>query len=184
MKKVIAIVGMPGAGKSETATFFSQKGFPVLRFGEVTDEGLREKGLELTEDNEKPFREALRKELGMAAYAIKTDPKIQKALKTHDIVVIDGLRSWEEYVYLKEKLSNLFLLSIVSSAKMRYERLSDRSERSLTPEEARSRDIAELNNLHMGPPIAIADWYILNIGTKEELRNQLNAFLRRINDTD
>lgn len=183
MKKIIAIVGMPGAGKSEAAAFFSEKGYPVLRFGEITDEGLREKGLDLTEENEKPFRESLRRELGMAAYAIKMEPKIVDSLKTQDIVFLDGLRSWEEYIYLREKFSNLYLLSIVASADVRYERLSSRLERSLTREEARSRDIAELNNLHMGPPIAIADWYIFNVYTKKELHRELQDFLKRTHDS-
>ncbi|MBI4999712.1 dephospho-CoA kinase, partial [Candidatus Gottesmanbacteria bacterium] len=80
-QKIIAIVGMPGVGKTTTCEFFKKKGFPVLRFGDETDRGLAELGKPLTEENERWYRENLRKELGMAAYAIKIKPRIEEALK-------------------------------------------------------------------------------------------------------
>ena len=180
MKHLVAIVGMPGAGKSEAGAFFRKKNMPVLRFGDVTDDGLREQGLSLTQENEKPFRENLRAELGMGAYAIKMEPRIQKALEESEIAFLDGLRSWEEYVYLKEKFPQLQLLCIIAPSQVRYDRLTGRLERRLTAEEARSRDISELTALHMGPPIAIADWYILNNGTQEELSEKLETFWRTL----
>ena len=36
--KVVSIVGMAGAGKSEVAAVFEEKGFTRIRFGDVTDE--------------------------------------------------------------------------------------------------------------------------------------------------
>ncbi len=36
--KVVAIVGMAGAGKSEVARLFEVSGFIRVRFGDVTDE--------------------------------------------------------------------------------------------------------------------------------------------------
>ena len=101
-KTIIAIVGMPGAGKSISCDFFQKKGYPVLRFGDQTDIGLKEQGLPLTQENEQPYRENLRKELGMAAYAIKIKPRIDKTLETENLVVLDGLYSWEEYLFLKQ----------------------------------------------------------------------------------
>src|SRR3990172_227812 len=77
---ILAIVGMPGAGKSAAAEYFSKKSYPVIRFGAVTDEGLKQKGLAINPENEKAFREKLRQELGMAAYAIKIVSQINEAL--------------------------------------------------------------------------------------------------------
>jgi len=62
MKKVIAIVGMPGAGKSESAAYFQKKGMPILRFGGVIEDGLKEEGIERTSESEKTYREKIRKE--------------------------------------------------------------------------------------------------------------------------
>ena len=40
--KVVAIVGMAGAGKSEVAHAFESNGFTRIRFGDVTDEEQRQ----------------------------------------------------------------------------------------------------------------------------------------------
>ncbi len=160
--KLIAIVGMPGAGKSLVADFFRKKGIPVLRFGDQTDIGVKELGLPLTEENERTYRESIRKELGMAAMAIKIEPRINKAAKEHRIICLDGLRSWEEYVYLIKPFPQLQLLCVYAPPALRYQRLMQRSVRPLTREEAQSRDIAEIENLHSSGPIAIADYLIVN----------------------
>src|SRR5579871_4562020 len=162
MKKIIALVGMPGSGKSEAGIFFKQIGIPVLRFGSITDESIQKRGLPLTEEYEKPFREQLRRELGMAAFAMKMEPKIIAALHDHTTVVLDGLRSWEEYTYLKQKFDGLVLLAMYASPSLRYKRLGERKERTLDPITAHERDVKELNNLHMGPPIVFADYLIKN----------------------
>ncbi len=176
-KKIIAVVGLPGAGKTQVANFFKEKNVPIVRFGLITDEGLKEKGLSLSEDNEQKFRENLRAELGMAAYAIKAEPKIKQSLENSDTVCIDGLRSWEEYEYLKKKYENLILLCVYAIPAIRYRRLRNRKIRNIEPKEARERDIAELLNLHMGPPIALADYLVKNEGRKEDLYVELELFL-------
>ena len=180
MKKVIAIVGMPGSGKSEAGVFFKEKGIPVLRFGSITDEGLQAKGLSLTQENEKPFREQLRKELGMAAFAVKMEPKIQASLEENEIVILDGLYSWEEYLYLADKFPFFLLLCIYAQPTIRYDRLQLRQVRPLSKQEARIRDIAEIEKLNKGGPIAIADFLIINEDTKEDLYQRLEKFLESV----
>lgn len=174
--KPIAIVGMPGAGKSVAAEFFKQKGIPVLRFGDQTDIGLQELGLERNEKNERMYREKLRAELGMAAMAIKIESRILKAAATSSHIVLDGLYSWEEYTYLIRKFPQLKLLCIYAPPRVRYERLGKRPVRPLNPEEAKSRDIAEIENLHKGGPIAIADYLINNETTEGEYQQELEKF--------
>ena len=51
--KVVAIVGMPGSGKSEVAKVFERDGFKKVRFGDITDEEISKRGLELSEENER-----------------------------------------------------------------------------------------------------------------------------------
>ncbi|MBI4062574.1 AAA family ATPase [Candidatus Gottesmanbacteria bacterium] len=173
---IIAIVGMPGAGKSIAADFFRGKGLPVLRFGDQTDIGLKEQGLPLTEANERAYREDIRRELGMAAMAIKIEPRIGEAAKTSDTIVLDGLYSWEEYVYLKEKFPLMLLLCIWAPPNLRYERLTKRPVRPLALEEAKSRDRAEIENLNKGGPIAIADNLIKNERSQEHFTAKLEKF--------
>ncbi len=180
MKYIIAIVGMPGAGKSEASSFFSQENIPVIRFGDITDEALRAKGLPLTQEHEKVFRENIRYELGMAAYAVKSESKIISALESSDIIIIDGLRSWEEYEYLKIKFPDLYLLAVYASPQIRHKRLNERKERKISIDESSKRDVAEILNLHMGPPIALADHLIKNEATLDDLHQELEKFLNEI----
>lgn len=177
---LIAIVGMPGAGKSVAADFFRKKGIPVLRFGDQTDIGLKELGMPLTEKNERWYREKLRADLGMAAMAIKIEPRILKAAEKSNRIVLDGLYSWEEYVYLKRKFPQIRLLCIYAPPQIRYERLRKRPVRPLTIEEARSRDIAEIENLHKGGPIAIADFLIVNASTEESFTAELERYYQSL----
>ncbi|MFH0749393.1 MAG: AAA family ATPase [Candidatus Gottesmanbacteria bacterium] len=174
--KLIAIVGMPGAGKSVAADFFQSKGIPILRFGDQTDIGLKEFGLEKNEKNERWVREKLREELGMAAMAIKIEPRIIEAAKTHAMVVLDGLYSWEEYIVLKKKFPMLQLLCIYASPKVRRERLQHRAVRPLTEEESASRDIAELENFNKGGPIAVADYLIINQSDESHFQKELEQY--------
>jgi len=176
MLRLIAIVGMAGSGKSVASAFFRSKGVPVLRFGDQTDIGLKEAGFPRTEEHERAYREKIRAQLGMAAMAIKIEPRIIEAAKENQLVVLDGLYSWEEYVYLKEKFPHIQLLCIWTSTKMRYERLSARKIRPLTAEEARARDSAEIENLHKGGPIAIADYLIVNDADEASFQRNLEVF--------
>lgn len=170
--KVVSIVGMAGSGKSEVARLFEKAGFTRIRFGDVTDEELRKRGEELNEENERRVRELLREEYGMAVYAKLNLPRIEVALASSDVVV-DGLYSWEEYLFLKEHYSdNLCLVAVWSSTTMRYSRLNGRRNRPLTPEEAAERDRTEVMNLHKGGPIAVADYLITNESSLEDLREQ------------
>lgn len=173
---VIAIVGMTGVGKSVASEFFRSKHIPVLRFGDQTDIGLKEHTLEKNEKNERWYREHIRKELGMAAMAIKILPRIEAVGKTHPIIVLDGLYSWEEYLYIREHYPAVRLLCIFAPPPLRHKRLSIRQIRPLTESESESRDIAEIQNLNKGGPIAFADYVIKNEGDKKEFFEELEKY--------
>jgi dephospho-CoA kinase len=170
--KVVSIVGMTGAGKSEVSQVFEKNGFTRIRFGDVTDEEMKKRGLKPSEESERLVREMLRQEHGADAYAKLNQPRIEQALKSSD-VVIDGLYSWEEYTYLESCYGdNLCLVAVWSSPRTRYARLTSRSSRRLTLEEAISRDRAEIENIAKGGPIAMADFTIINESSLEDLRKE------------
>lgn len=175
---VIAIVGMSGAGKTEAGEFFKEKGFSVVRFGSVVDDWIREEGLSWSPENTKVYRERIRKELGMAGVAMKIYPKIQAILQKENRIILDGLYSWEEYVYLKEKLPTLQLLCIYASPKVRHQRLAVRRDRPFSKDEARERDIHEIEVINKAGPIAIADYLVKNETTKKYLFEELEKYLK------
>ena len=184
MMKVVAIVGMTGAGKSEVARLFEEEGFTKIRFGDITDEEIRKQGLELNEENERRTREKLRKKYGMAAYAILNLSRIELELKQSS-VVIDGLYSWEEYTFLKGYFGERFcVVAVWASPKTRYARLAARAERPLTVEEAASRDEAEVEKISKSGPIAMADLTILNESSLKNLGKEVKKTISALRRQD
>jgi dephospho-CoA kinase len=170
--KVVAIVGMAGAGKSEITRVFEEHGFKKVRFGDITDKELKNRGLEPNEENERYIRQQLRKKHGMAAYAKLNLPRIDSLLKSSDVVV-DGLYSWEEYILLKEHYGEkLKVLAVWASPATRHARLVHRAKRPLMLEEAASRDKSEIEKSNKGGPIAMADFTIVNEISLEELEKE------------
>lgn len=175
---IIAIVGMPGSGKSETAFYLKDKGLSLVRFGDVTEEGLAAQNLPVTPENEEAYRNQMREDMGMAAYAVKSEEKVAKLLESGKDVVIDGLYSWEEYLYLKKRFPQLLLLHIFARPNIRYGRLASRTIRPFTREESYTRDISEIERLNKGGPIAMADYQIVNESDKQQLHNEVDALFQ------
>ena len=179
--KIIAMVGMAGAGKTAASKMFENHGYSRIRFGDVTDDEVKRRGLPLNEANERTVREGLRAELGMAAYAKLNLPRIDEALKKGP-VVIDGLYSWEEYIFLKDYYKdNLALSAVWASPATRIKRLSTRLTRPLTREETFSRDKSEIEKVSKAGPIAVADYMIVNGGSFEDLRSQVERLIHELN---
>lgn len=176
MNKILAIVGMCGSGKSVASEYLEKLGYQKIYFGGVTMEKLQEENIPITPENEKMMRERLRKELGMGAYAKILLPRIQEYAKNGN-VVLDGLYSWEELLILKEKLENLKVIAIICDKELRYERLSKRTIRPFTKEQAIQRDLAEIENVKKAGPIAYADYYIDNNKTLSDYEQRLQEIL-------
>ena len=180
--RLLAIVGMPGAGKSLLAEHLEAQGYPKVRFGAITIEEVIRRGLPVTPQNEKLVREDIRAREGMDAYARRCLPRIREALRTHQCLIIDGLYSFSEYKTLRAEFGDqLVVVAVACERRLRYQRLGQRPERPLTPQEAEWRDYQEIESLEKGGPIAIADHTILNNGTREQALAELDRLLRRLN---
>ena len=179
--KLIAVVGMSGTGKSVVTDYLSVHNWEKIYFGGVTYKLMEEAGIERDEAGkaEKEFRENLRKEHGLECYAKFLEDDIREALKEHN-VVLDGLYSWQEYTYLMERFEELKLVCVVTDKALRYERVSKRVERPFDKEAIVYRDLSEIENLYKGGPIAYADYYILNNGTKEDIIRRLKEILEEV----
>ncbi|MBN2352914.1 MAG: hypothetical protein JXD23_10135 [Spirochaetales bacterium] len=179
---IIATVGMCGSGKSVAGERLEGLGFAKVYFGGLTIGEVKRRGLDVNEKNERAVREELRRTHGMGAFAILSLPAIEFFLAGGRRVLIDGLYSFSEYKILKEKYGErLLVIAVFTPLSLRYERLSRREERPLTRAEAVSRDYSEIENIEKGGPIALADYTVVNGGTKEELVAGLNGILRREN---
>lgn len=175
--KIIALVGLAGSGKSSAVEYLTEKGFPKIYFGGVIYKAMDEAGIEKTWDNQQQFREEIRRREGK-------DFVIKRVIKNiHDLVnagqnkiVLDGLYTWSEYKFLKHEFpGQVVVIAIVTPKYLRYQRMAKRIERPMQPHEVDQRDWSEIENLEKGGPIAIADYFIINDGSLEQLRQKIDA---------
>jgi dephospho-CoA kinase len=180
--KIVAFVGLAGAGKSASVDYVTEKGYPKVYFGGVVLDAMTEAGLEHTQENEKPFREELRQKEGNDFVAKRIIKQIHDLIDSgQHRIIADGLYSWTEYKTLKHEFPGEFtLVAVVSKKILRHRRLLTRPVRPLTQAEADQRDYAEIENLEKGGPIAIADHYIINDGDFDNLYIQIDDTLNDI----
>lgn len=180
--KIVAFVGLPGAGKSSAVDYLKEKGFPSVYFGGVVLNAMDKAGLEHTAENEKKFREELREREGKDFVVNRIVSQIHDLIAAgQHRIIADGLYTWTEYKILKREFpGELTVVAIVTPKHLRYRRLAERPVRPLTAMEANQRDWAEIENLEKGGPIAIADHYIINDSDLEYLHDQIDKELEHI----
>lgn len=179
--RALALVGMPGAGKTLCAKHLESRGFFQFRFGGIVTDEVERRGWAITPENERIVREAFRQNEGMDAIARRALPHLKAAMEKANSIIIDGLYSFSEYKTLRPELGeDMVVIAIVCARDRRYSRLMNRPVRPLTREQAVARDYQEIETLEKGGPIAIADYTLLNDGTPEELLHQLDSLLTRL----
>ena len=131
--------------------------------------------------NERVVREELREIEGMAVMAKRSLPKITALIENNQNVIIDDMYSFDEYKLLHDEYDDrLFVVAVVTPREIRHNRLAIRPNRPLTAREAHSRDISQIENLDIGGSIAIADYYLPNNASLEELTNKLDVLLEKL----
>jgi dephospho-CoA kinase len=180
-KRVVVLVGMPGAGKSYCVDHLTDMGLPKVYFGGITVDEVKRRGLIVNEANEKMVREELRRTEGPGVMALRILAKIEDLFsKGHEVVVADGLYSWTEYKIFKDAFGDdALIIAIAAPRKVRHERLAKRPVRPLDEEAVTAREYAEIENIEKGGPIANADYTIVNDGKPEEMLASLNHILKQ-----
>lgn len=177
---LLALVGMPGSGKTEAAEYFKGKGLPIVSLSSIVNKEIDRQKLPHTLEVHHKIRQGLRDEHGFEAMAKLSKSHIEKEITTHNLVVLEGMRSWEEYEYLKKEFpkARIFILAIYADKEIRYQRIKKRKDRSSLY--GVERDIDELINTHMGPTIANADYLVKNNFSISELYHKLDEVYREI----
>lgn len=177
----LALVGMPGAGKTLCADHLRRRGYRGFRFGQIVVDEVERRGLPRTQDSERIVREDLRALQGREAIARLALPVLRQLLQDTPVIFIDGLYSFSEYQLLRRELdASLLVVAVVSARQHRYRRLGQRPQRPLDAAAAEARDLREITTLEKGGPIAIADYTLLNDGAPADLTEALDGLLRQL----
>ncbi len=179
-KTLITIVGLHGSGKTDTADFFKKKKLPVISFGDIVNEYIDNNNMSHTEEVHRKMRNDIRTKHGKAGFAVLNFEKIKNAFKENMTVVVDGMRSWEEYLYLKEQLPNvkIYIPALYADKNLRYKRVKNRNKRS--NHYGKDRDLNEITETNLGPTIAYCDFLIKNNYSLEDLYDKLEHVYRVI----
>ncbi len=180
--KIVAFVGLAGAGKSSAVEYVAEKGFPKIYFGGIIYQAMEEAGIEITPESQQVFREEIRKKEGKDFVVKRVIQQANDLIESgQKRILFDGLYTWTEYRMLKHEFpGELTVVAIVAPRRIRHRRLANRPERPFTVQEATERDWSEIENLEKGGPIAIADYYVMNDHHLDHLHNQVDNILRDI----
>ena len=160
MLKIVAITGMPGAGKSTAAQALVKHGWARVVMGDVIRSETKRRGLEPDAKNTGEVMRQLRRERGESAVADLCLEEVAKMKKER--VVVDGIRSMAEVEAFRKK-AKVILVAVDASPERRFELLRERGRQDdpLTREMFAERDRRELG-VGIGRAKALADETISN----------------------
>lgn len=178
-KTVIGVVGMPGSGKSVVSTLARELGLPVVVMGDIVREEVTRRGLSPTPENVGKVMLEIRNDFGDVVVAERCQPQIESY--DSPVVLIEGIRSWKEVEFLKEKYPSFQLITVHSSPETRLKRLRKRmrSDNSKDQDLFDMRDRRELE-VGIGSAIAIADHVFVNEDDLEAFRNEVKTYLLNV----
>lgn len=182
--KLLAILGMTGSGKSALVEALAKRGIPKVYFGGMLYKEMEKRGIERTADgtSENAFRKEIRETEGKDWVGRQAVAEVKDLIAAgQKRIVLDGLYSWTEYRLFKHEFPGMLTtIAVVAPRALRYERLAKRPVRPFTPHDAKIRDYAEIEDAEKGGPIAIADYYILNDGSLDQLEANFATILKEI----
>ena|SRR5271157_2083126 len=158
--RIVAVTGMPGAGKSTASEALVKLGWHRVVMGDVIRKETKRRGLHPDAKNTGEVMRSLREEHGESAVADLCLEEIRSSKS--DRVVIDGIRSMVEVQTFRKK-APVILVAVHASPERRFELLKERgrSDDPLSRESFARRDERELG-VGIGNAIALADEVISN----------------------
>jgi len=160
---IIAVAGLPGAGKTTVSKLLEEAGFRVYSMGDVVRRRAGELGMSTDEAS-------VYLRITRGARAIVMD--LLNEVK--DGSVVEGLRSVDELEALVERFGRVYLIYVAASMTTRFNRLKNRGRHDdpRNPSDLIARDYRELK-FGLAELISRADKIILNENGIEELKSAI-----------
>lgn len=181
---IIGITGTLGAGKGTIVEYLiAQKGFVHYSVRAFLLQKIKESGLPENRDTMFRIANELRAANG-PSYV--TDQLYEQARAEGKNCVIESIRTPGEIDSLRAK-GSFFLLAVDADPQMRYQRILLRqsetdkiSEPTFRENEEREMNTTDPNRQNLRRCIEMADFVLLNNGTKKDLVRQLESILDQV----
>lgn len=178
---IIIITGLPGSGKSTLASMLRQKRFRIIEISTILKAKMRKEGISISVANLEAFGMEMK----------KADPKlvgVAREAASHVAgsklnAAISGVRCIEQVDAIRRRLrQDAWVIAATSPKLTRYGRLSRKSR--MRVENMGQMSMRDHSSVSQGANelIRSADFIISNVGTKKELRKELDTVLSLIKD--
>ena len=177
---IIGIAGMPSSGKDTVAEIFEKKGYKHISLSQVLRDMAKKQGIEPTTENLTEFGNSTRLKYGLGYLA-------KEALKeARGDTVITSIRQPGEVDVLRKR-KDFYLIAIDATLENRWKRLSARRRlgdpatldemKSIEKRQSKAGGSKDMQN---DVVMEMADYYIDNNGTKEQLKKQVEETMEEI----
>lgn len=180
---IIGITGTLGAGKGTVVEYLKQHGFEHFSAREFITDEVRRRGIPVSRDTMTPVANDMRAKNGHDFIAIGL---YELASKQGGDAVIESLRTPGECKYLKGK-GDFVLLAVDADRKLRYQRALSRGSETddvsfeeFVAHEEREMTSDDPNKQNIAACIKLADYVLINNGTREEFDKQIEDVLNQI----
>jgi dephospho-CoA kinase len=159
------------------------RGIPVVRMGDMIWEEVERRGLPRDAKHVGEVANAMRQSHGKDIWAHRTVERVRKVVSgEHGLVLIDGIRNFEEVDAFRRDLGHDFLLvAIHTDPDHRFDRMKKRARADDSQDEnvLKARDEREMT-WGIARTIALADEMLVNDSTLESFRKKVASLLDRI----
>jgi dephospho-CoA kinase len=180
-KIVIGLVGESGSGKDTVAKYLSEKyGAKLMRFADPIKETLNIYFEQSSREDQQWLALEFRKRFGNDILSRAIRKKIDNA---DGLVVVNGLRFWEDYDFVKSFKPG-FVLYVTANQKLRWERTSGRGEKTdddVTLEKFQEMERVE-TEVHIPEIGAKADFIIKNERDLAHLLSEVDGIMKKITE--
>ncbi|MBG45529.1 MAG: dephospho-CoA kinase [Euryarchaeota archaeon] len=181
MGLVIAVSGLPAAGKGEFATILAATGIPVRSMGDMVRAEVRARGIPEAPHVFGEVASDLRAEHGDDVLAHRLVSAVDELLASNSIVLIEGLRGTAERDVFEKHWGDSFkVVAIIASKQLRFERVQSRAR----SEDGDLSDLEKRDQRETGwgldTIIEQAEISFSNEGELEHLQSEVSSWLNTL----